>query len=247
MAMAMAMEFEVLDHPKLCFGEGPRWHDGSLHVVDMYGDEAVYKVESEGLGEVTEVVKVPGQPSGTGWLPDGRMIVVSMKTRKVLAFDGRTLSTHADLGDLAAGEANDMVVDGTGRAYVGNFGFDLFSLGSLLQKVKYYAFLALFAITSRPFTSLVPGTADLVCLSPDGKARKVAAGLLFPNGMVITPDGGTLIVAETLGARLTAFDILEADGGLASRRVWAKLPWGEPPRILLSSPLLSPLPAVASF
>ena len=102
--MAMAMEFEVLDHPKLCFGEGPRWHDGSLHVVDMYGDEAVYKVESEGLGEVTEVVKVPGQPSGTGWLPDGRMIVVSMKTRKVLAFDGRTLSTHADLGDLAAGE-----------------------------------------------------------------------------------------------------------------------------------------------
>jgi sugar lactone lactonase YvrE len=160
-------------------------------------------------GHVDRVVRVSGRPSGLGWLPDGRMLVVSMDDRKLLRYDGRSLETHADLSDLAAHEINDMVVDEQGRAYVSQFGFDLHHQG--------------------PFAKT-----EILLVEPDGRARAVADELAFPNGMVITPDGKTLIAAESFAARLTAFDVAE-DGGLSNRRVFAKLEGATPDGICLDA------------
>lgn len=182
----------------LSFLEGPRWHDGRLFASDFY-NHRVLAFQADGKFET--VVEVPNQPSGLGWLPDGRMLVVSMKDRRVMRLEDGGLLEHADLSDLTTGHANDMVVDAAGRAYVGNFGFDLMGGGA-------------------------PGPANLVRVDPDGSARVAAEGMLFPNGSVITPDGGTLIVAETGAQRLTAFDI-EPDGALTNRQDWAV--FGEPP------------------
>ncbi len=179
----------------LCFGEGPRWHDGALYFSDMHAHK-VLKVTPD--GEVTEIVEVPNLPSGLGWLPDGDMLIVSMTDRKILRFDGQALHLHADLSALAGFDCNDMVVDATGRAYVGNFGFDLHA--------------------GADYTP-----ANLICVEPDGTARVVAEDINFPNGAVITPDGKTLIVGESFAGHLTAFDI-ENNGDLSNRRVWADLP-----------------------
>ena len=184
----------------LCFGEGPRWRDGALWLSDMH-DHQVIRVTED--GEVTPIVTVENCPSGLGWLPDGQLLVVSMTDRCVLRHDGERLHRHADLSDLASFHCNDMVVDAIGRAYVGNFGFDLHAGAS-------------------------PVPAVLVCVEPDGSARMVADDLMFPNGTVITPDGSTMIVAESFGARLTAFDI-ESNGDLVNRRIWAELPRGAVP------------------
>ena len=139
---------------------------------------------------------VPGQPSGLGWLPDGRLLVVSMTDRAVMRReeDG-SLVVHADLSGHATGHANDMVVDSAGRAYVGNFGFDLMGGAPL-------------------------GTASLHRVDPDGTVTEAASGLWFPNGMALTPDG-VLLVAETFGNRVSAFDVA-ADGALGERRTWAE-------------------------
>lgn len=184
----------------LCFPEGPRWRDGKLWCSDMHAGEVITVAAD---GAVKPVLSVPYAPSGLGWLPDGRLLVVSMQDRCLLVWDGETLRTHADLFSLAAFHLNDMVVDGQGRAYVGNFGFDLH------QQKK-------------------PTPAVLIAVEADGAARTVAKDMLFPNGTVITPDGGQLIVAETWGARLTAFD-LTPDGDLENRRVWATLADGAVP------------------
>jgi sugar lactone lactonase YvrE len=184
----------------LCFGEGPRWHDGALWLSDMHAHQ-VLRITADGQAE--PLVEVANQPSGLGWLPNGDLLIVSMTDRKLLRFDGRDLSTHADLSGLASFYCNDMVVDGQGRAYVGNFGFDLHA-----------------GAQATP--------AELVRVDPDGSARVVADELMFPNGTIITPDGRTLIVAETFGARLTAFDI-DDSGDLSNRRVWAELPRGAVP------------------
>jgi sugar lactone lactonase YvrE len=128
-------------------------------------------------------------PSGLGWLPDGQMLIVSMIDRSVLRYDGEKLHTHADLSDLAGFHCNDMVVDARGRAYVGNFGFDLHNGAD-------------------------PVAAVLICIEPDGAARVVADDLMFPNGTVITPDGSTLIIAESFNACLTAFDVDAQPPGL---------------------------------
>jgi len=190
----------------LAFPEGPRWRAGRLYFSDMHA----HQVLAVGMAGPREVIcEVPGQPSGLGWLPDGRMLVVSMKDRKLMRRDPDGLKTVADLSKLAPFDCNDMVVDARGRAYVGNFGFDLYANE-----------------TPRPTT--------LVMVSPDGAARVVAEDLMFPNGMVITPDGKTLIVGETFGARLTAFDIA-ADGSLANRRVWADLGTSPPDGICLDA------------
>ena len=181
----------------LCFPEGPRWRDGALWFSDMH-DQRVKRMTADGA--VADVCTVPHWPSGLGWLPDGTLLVVSMTDRRVLRWDGERLALHADLSDLASFHCNDMVVDAHGRAYVGNFGFDLHA-----QKK--------------------PRPAELICVEPDGAARVVADDLQFPNGTVITPDGGTLIVGESWGARLTAFDILP-NGDLGNRRVWAEQPDG---------------------
>lgn len=178
----------------LLFPEGPRWHEGKLWFSDMQGLH-VMTVDLE--GNSAKIVKVKNSPSGLGWLPDGRLLVVSMIDRRLLRLDPVGLVEIADLSKLASFHCNDMVVDRLGRAYVGNFGFDL--------------------LANAPVEP-----AEIVLVTPDGKARIVADELFFPNGMVITPDGQTLVVAETWGNCLTAFDI-QPDGSLAKRRRWAKL------------------------
>lgn len=191
-------QFKVL-LDNLCFGEGPRWHDGKLYYSDMHA-HTVNAVDLQGRAAV--IAEVPAWPSGLGWLPDGRMLVVSMTDRKLLRMENGALREHADLSKLASFHCNDMVVDGRGRAYVGNFGYDLIS--DAPQK-----------------------PAELVMVEPSGAARVVARDLEFPNGTVITADGKTLIVGESMGHRLTAFDVAD-DGGLKNRRVWAELGEGVP-------------------
>ncbi|MCB0977734.1 MAG: SMP-30/gluconolactonase/LRE family protein [Acidimicrobiales bacterium] len=176
------------------FFEGPRWHDGTWWVSDFYRHQvATYAAD----GTETVRVTVDAQPSGLGWMPDGTMLVVSMKDHLVLAVgdDGST-SVHADISAYCGGIANDMVVDRHGHAFVGNFGFDLMSGGT-------------------------PAPADIVRVDPDGTVTVAAEAIDFPNGAVITPDGSTFIVGETMGNRYTAFDLAE-DGTLSNRRVWAE-------------------------
>lgn len=178
----------------LAFPEAPRWHAGALWLSDFY-QRRVLRVAPGGTVET--VAEVAGQPSGLGWLPDGRLLVVSMNDRRLLRQDGDRLVEAADLSDLAAWPCNDMLVDSAGRAYVGSFGFDLQAR-------------APFAATS------------LLLVTPDGRVQVAARDLHFPNGTVLTPDGRTLIVAESYGQRLTAFDVAAA-GSLGRRRVWAQL------------------------
>jgi sugar lactone lactonase YvrE len=174
--------------------ECPRWRDGRWWVSDFYR-HAVYTYDPDGREQI--VLEVEAQPSGLGWLPDGDLLVVSMKDRRVLRRSaGGTVEPYAELSDLTTGHLNDMIVDRQGRAFVGNFGFDLMGGAN-------------------------PETASLVRIDPDGSASVVAQDLWFPNGMVITDDG-TLIVAETFAARLTAFDI-GSDGSLSEGRVWAQV------------------------
>lgn len=187
----------------LCFAECPRWHQGALWISDFY-DHAVKRITPDGRSE--RVVEVPNQPAGLGWLPDGRLLVVSMRDRRVLRLDGRQLVEHADLSEIATFHANEMLVDGTGHAYVGNFGFDLHA--ALVER-------------GIPSVIAVHPKAALVRIAPDGTVTVVARDLSFPNGMALTPDGRTLIVAETIAFRLTAFDLV--DGELTNRRVWAAL------------------------
>jgi sugar lactone lactonase YvrE len=176
--------------------ECPRWHDGRVYVSDFY-TEQVLAVGLDG-GEPETVARVPGQPSGLGWLPDGSLLAVSMTGHKVwrLTADGE-LALHADLAEYSRGEANDMVVDDEGRAYVGNYGFDL--------------------MAGEP-----PRGATLIRVDPDGQVSAAADGLHFPNGSMITPDRRTLIVAETTAARISAFTIGD-DGSLENHRIWGQI------------------------
>jgi sugar lactone lactonase YvrE len=190
----------------LAFPEGPRWHDGKFYFSDMHAHQVV-ATDMAGNREV--VCEVPARPSGLGWLPDGRMLVVSMTDRKLMRLERDGLKVHADLIKLAPFDCNDLVVDARGRAYAGNFGFDLHA-------------------------NETPRGTTLVMAGPDGVARIVAEDLMFPNGMVISPDGRTLIVGETFGRRLTAFDI-GTDGSLANRRVWADLGKSLPDGICLDA------------
>ncbi len=179
--------------------EAPRWHDNRIWFSDFYAHEVV-SANEDGTDVRVEAV-VPNQPSGLGWLPDGRLLVVSMRDRKLLRreHDG-SLVTHADLSGEVDYHLNDMVVDQQGRAYVGNFGFDLMG-GAPVQSTSIHR------------------------VDPDGTTRPVADDLWFPNGSVIT-SAGVLLVGETMANRITAFDI-EAGGTLVNRRVWAQ--FGERP------------------
>jgi len=190
----------------LRFPEGPRWHDGKLWFSDMHSG-CVMTLDPNGHAET--VLRLDDEPSGLGWLPDGRLLVVSMHQRKVLRRDRDDLVVHADLAAVASFHANDMVVDARGRAYVGNFGFDL--NGGAPQVAT-----------------------NLALVHPDGRVEVAASDLLFPNGTVLTPDGGTLVVGETFAARLTAFDVAE-DGRLSKRRVWAQLDRAVPDGICLDA------------
>lgn len=177
------------------FFEGPRWRDGRWWVSDFYR-HTVSAIDPGGRQE--EILTVDAQPSGLGWLPDGSLLVASMKDHRVLrrSPDG-DVAVLADVSEHCGGHLNDMVVDAEGRAYVGNFGFDLMAAAD-------------------------PQAANLVRVDPDGLVAVAATDLLFPNGSVITPDGSTLIVGETGGCRYTAFTIGEG-GALLDRRVWAQL------------------------
>ena len=176
----------------LTFGEGPRWHEEKFYFSDFYSHK-VFSLDMDGNSEV--IVEVPAQPSGLGWMPDGTMLIVSMKNKKLLSFNNNSLSEVADLSNLAGFHCNDMVVDDQGNGYIGNFGFSTYSGEEI-----------------RP--------ANLILVRPGEDPCLAADDLLFPNGTVITPDGKTLIVGETYAARLTAFDINQ-DATLSNRRVWA--------------------------
>jgi sugar lactone lactonase YvrE len=178
----------------LTLPESARWRDGYLWLSDFFSHRVI-KVDLDGNAET--VALVPAQPSGLGWLPDGALLVVSMLDHKLLRLDADGLHTAADLSPLPLFHTNDMAVDSRGRAYIGNCGFD-YRIGA------------------------TPVPTALTLALPDGTVRAVGDGLMFPNGIVITPDERTLIVAETYAACLTAFDI-EADGNLSNRRVWAPL------------------------
>jgi sugar lactone lactonase YvrE len=190
----------------IAFGESPRWHDDRLWFSD-WGAQEIIAVDLEGESEV--IVRVPSFPFCIDFLPDGRLLTVSASDRLLLRRepDG-PLVTHADLSTLSEHPWNDIVVDGGGNAYIGNIGFDF------------------------PEAEFAPGTLALV--TPDGSARQVADGVAFPNGIVVTPDNSTLIVAESYANRLTAFDIT-ADGNLSNRRMWAELGGGVPDGICLDA------------
>jgi sugar lactone lactonase YvrE len=192
----------------LAFGESPRWHDDRLWFSN-WGAKEVIAVDPQGNSEV--VVRVPTSiPFCIDWLPDGRLLIVSGPERTLLRLepDG-SLATHADLTGLSDHALNEIVVDGRGNAYVNGAGFDL--------------------IAGEEFA---PGLIALV--APGQPPRQVADGMAFPNGMAITPDDTTLIVAESYARRLTAFDI-QPDGGLANRRVWADLGDGVPDGICIDA------------
>src|SRR5258706_3878537 len=190
----------------LVLGESARWHDDRLWFSD-WGAQELVAVDLEGKSEV--IVRVPTVPFCIDWLPDGRLLIVSGRNGFLLRreLDG-SLVTHADLTSFSDHPWNEIVVDGRGNAYINNIGFDF------------------------PGGEFATGIIALV--TPDGSTRQVADGVAFPNGMVVTPDNTTLILAESYGKRLTAFNIA-ADGSLSNRRVWANLDGGSPDGIFLAA------------
>jgi len=208
------MEFSVVEVRQLLdglsFGESLRWHQGRLWLAD-WGAQEIVAVDREGRPEVMARVDFPAFPMCIDWLPDGRLLIVAARDGRLLRQepDG-SLVTHADLSGLAdrAHPWNEIVVDGRGNIYLNNQGFDF------------------------PGGRFTPGTIAL--LKPDGSARLVAYGIAFPNGMAVTQDNTTLIVAESYGQKLTAFPIF-ADGSLGRPRVWADLGDGVPDGICLDA------------
>lgn len=187
----------------LTFPEGPRWRDGKLWFSDFH-NHSVYTVDL--AGELQKQFDVPGQPSGLGWLPNGDLLLVSMRDQKVLRWDGRALSAHADLAPFARFHCNDMIVLSDGSFFVGNFGFDPHSEE--------------------------PRLTNLIRVGPDGHASVAATEMAFPNGMVTLSNETILVVAELVAQCLTAFDIAP-DGSLSNRRVLARTPGQQPDGICL--------------
>ena len=190
----------------LLLGESPRWHDGRLWFAD-WGAQHIVAVDPEGRSEV--VTTVQSFPFSIDWLPDGRLLIVSASRRQLLRTepDG-SLVVHSDLAGISEKPWNEIVVDGRGNAYLNNIGFDF------------------------PDGEVVPGI--IAKVTPDGAVAQVADNVAFPNGMAVTPDNSTLIVAESYAKRLTAFDVA-GDGGLSHRRLWADLGDGVPDGICLDA------------
>lgn len=181
----------------LKFTESPRWHDGKLWFLDIHDK----RIKTAGLdGKVETVVELGFIPNAFGFRRDGSLLVGDAMQRQIHRWDGRTLQPVANLAEVTVFCLSDGIVDVHDRMYVGDIGYNFFDPAN------------------KPVDTCV-----LACVDPDGRTRIVARDLSFPNGIVITPDGKTLIVAETMGHRLTAFDLLP-DGSLANRRVYAQLP-----------------------
>jgi sugar lactone lactonase YvrE len=193
----------------IAFGESPRWHDGRLWFSDWVAQEII-AVDPEGNSEVILHVPFPSIPMCIDFLPDGRLLVISSHEKLLLRreADG-SLTTHTDLRNLSNFGFNEIVVDGRGNIYINGGGFNLMA-----------------------GEKFAPGIIALI--TPSGSARQVADGIAFPNGMVVTPDNSTLIIAESYGKKLTAFDIA-VDGSLLNRRVWADLVDGVPDGICLDA------------
>ena len=164
----------------ISFGECPRWHDGRLWFTD-WGAEQLIAVDPDGDSEL--IARVPSFPFSIDWLPDGRLLIVSARDHAVLTMTANgSLVVHADLSAISdRPPTNEIVVDGRGNTYVNGGGFDLMA-----------------------GEKFAPGLIAVV--TPDGAVRQVADGVAFPNGMAVTPDNSTLIVAESYAKRLTAFD-----------------------------------------
>jgi sugar lactone lactonase YvrE len=179
----------------LAFPEGPRWRGDTLWCSDIFGHRVL---RVGGDGTVTTLAEVPAQPSGLGFLRDGTLLVASMLDRCLLRVDHGGVTRAVDLAPYASHEINDMVVDARGRAYVGSIGAPIMQSDAAVE------------------------TGALILVEPEREPRVVADRLSFPNGCVVTPDGATLIVAETIALRLTAYDV-EEDGSLSGRRVFAEV------------------------
>jgi sugar lactone lactonase YvrE len=190
-----------LVYDELAFGECPRWHDGRLWLSDIFGRRVI--AISPG-GDAEEICTVEHHPAGLGWLPDGRLLVVSMADRRLLRVDPDGLTEHADLSAVCPGNCNDMVVDGAGNAYIGNVGFPYGYRGATLP---------------------VRRATRLVLVTPDGGVRPQPGTLMCPNGCAISADGSTLVVAQSHMGRLTAYAIAQ-DASLQGERVFADLPAG---------------------
>ena len=181
----------------LVFTENPRWRDDKLWFVDVFG-QRILTVDVAGRMEVA--AELPFKPNGFGHMRDGSILVSDALARQIYRLDGSRLELFADLTNMTVFGLSDGFVDANDRMYIGDMGYNLFDPAE------------------KPVDTCV-----IVCIQPDGRADVVARGLAYPNGMVATPDGRTLIVAESYGARLTAFGIAD-DGSLSNQRVWAKLP-----------------------
>lgn len=176
------------------FFEGPRWHEGRWYVSDFYTHTVRAIDPSTGAEEV--LMEVPGQPSGLGWMPDGSLLAVSMTDHRLLRRDpDGTVTVHADVTEYCGGHLNDLIVDGEGRAYAGNFGFDLMNMAD-------------------------PEPTSLVRVDPDGAIHREGENLWFPNAMMIAD--GKLIVAETFGGGFSEFTIA-GDGSLIDHRIWGQI------------------------
>lgn len=187
------------------FVESPRWHEGRLWFSDWLTRDII-AVDLRGRSEA--MFRVPSFPFSIDWLPDGSLLATS-GTQVLRGQPDGSLTSHAELSNLSKKGLNEIVVDGRGNVYVNAVGFDLLA-----------------------GENFAPGIIAL--LTPDGTARQVADGIAFPNGMAVTPDNSTLIVAESYGKKLTAFDIKQ-DGSLSKRREWANLGSGVPDGICIDS------------
>ncbi len=200
------------DHYQVCtlaeglmFPEAPRWHKGELWFTDQHAQRVMCMQPD---GSLNEVISTPDLPGGLGWLDDGTPLVVLMTQRRICKIVNHQLEHYADLSQLASFHCNDMLVDKQGRAWVGNFGYNLHAG----DKIK---------------------PAEIILMPANGSPRIAARDVTFPNGMAITADGSTLIVAETFASCITAFDI-SADGELNNQRVWANLNGAYPDGLCLN-------------
>jgi sugar lactone lactonase YvrE len=199
----------------LAFPESPRWHEGRLWFSDFF-DRVVAAIEPD--GSMTIEAAVPEQPSGLGWLPDGRLLVASRLDRRILRLEADgALVEHANLAPVATGDVNDMLVDDVGRAYVGNLGFDPHT----------------WFREGRSFAD-IPGS-TLARVDPDGTVHAAATDLRVPNGTVLTLDGRLLLVAESFASRVVSFEVDPSDGSLSNRETWAPMTGRTPDGIALDA------------